>query len=58
MPDSAPARSSERTPPPKAPADRGAAAADIKALMQLTLDRVRNHFGITLEPEMKTMGEI
>jgi UDP-N-acetylenolpyruvoylglucosamine reductase len=27
-------------------------------LMQLTLDRVRNHFGITLEPEMKTMGEI
>ncbi len=36
----------------------GAAAADIKALMQLTLDRVRNHFGITLEPEMKTMGEI
>jgi UDP-N-acetylmuramate dehydrogenase len=36
----------------------GAAAADIKALMQLTLDRVRNHFGITLEPEMRTMGEI
>jgi UDP-N-acetylmuramate dehydrogenase len=36
----------------------GAAASDIKALMQLTLDLVRNHFGITLEPEMKTMGEI
>jgi len=36
----------------------GAAAVDIKALMQLTLDRVRHHFGITLEPEMKTMGEI
>src|SRR5215469_6725946 len=36
----------------------GAAAADIKALMQLTLDRVRKHFGITLEPEMKTLGEI
>jgi len=36
----------------------GAAASDIKALMQLTLDRVRNHFGITLEAEMKTMGEI
>jgi UDP-N-acetylmuramate dehydrogenase len=36
----------------------GAAASDIKALMQLTLDRVRNHYGITLEPEMKTMGEI
>ena len=36
----------------------GAGSADIKALMQLTLDRVRNHFGITLEPEMKTMGEI
>ena len=32
--------------------------ADIKALMELTLDRVRNHFGITLEPEMKIMGEI
>ena len=36
----------------------GAAAADIKALMQLTLDRVKNHFGITLEPEMKTLGDI
>jgi UDP-N-acetylmuramate dehydrogenase len=36
----------------------GAGAADIKALMQMTLDRVRNHFGITLEPEMRTMGEI
>ena len=36
----------------------GAGATDIKALMQLTLDRVRNHFGITLEPEIKTMGEI
>jgi UDP-N-acetylmuramate dehydrogenase len=36
----------------------GASAADIKALMQLTLDRVRNHWGITLEPEIKTLGEI
>jgi UDP-N-acetylmuramate dehydrogenase len=36
----------------------GAGAADIKALMQMTLDRVRNHFGLTLEPEMRTMGEI
>jgi UDP-N-acetylmuramate dehydrogenase len=36
----------------------GAGAADIKALMQLTRDRVKNHFGITLEPEMKTLGEI
>jgi UDP-N-acetylmuramate dehydrogenase len=36
----------------------GAGAADIKALMQLTQDRVRNHFGITLEPEIKTLGEI
>ena len=36
----------------------GAGAADIKALMQLTLDRVRNHFGVTLEPEVKTLGEI
>jgi len=26
--------------------------------MQLTQDRVRNHFGITLEPEIKTLGEI
>jgi hypothetical protein len=26
--------------------------------MQLTLDRVRNHFGITLLPEIRTMGEI
>jgi UDP-N-acetylenolpyruvoylglucosamine reductase len=24
----------------------------------MTLDRVRNHFGIALEPEMRTMGEI
>jgi len=30
----------------------GAGAADIKALMQLTQDRVRNHFGITLLPEI------
>jgi UDP-N-acetylmuramate dehydrogenase len=36
----------------------GAGAADIKALMQMTHDRVRNHFGITLEPEIRTMGEI
>jgi UDP-N-acetylmuramate dehydrogenase len=36
----------------------GASAADIKALMQLTLDRVRNHWGVTLEPEIKTLGEI
>jgi len=26
--------------------------------MQMTHDRVRNHFGITLEPEIRTMGEI
>jgi UDP-N-acetylmuramate dehydrogenase len=36
----------------------GAGSADIKALMQMTQDRVRNHFGITLEPEIRTMGEI
>ena len=38
----------------------GAAATDIKALMQLTLDRVRNHFGITLEPvqEAAILGDV
>jgi UDP-N-acetylmuramate dehydrogenase len=36
----------------------GARAVDIKALMDLSRDRVRNHFGITLEPEIRTLGEI
>ena len=36
----------------------GAGSAGIKALMQMTHDRVRNHFGIALEPEIRTMGEI
>ncbi len=35
----------------------GATATDIVALMEMTRDRVRNHFGITLEPEIKILGE-
>ena len=34
----------------------GATAADIKALMDITRERVQNHFGIALEPEIKTLG--
>jgi UDP-N-acetylmuramate dehydrogenase len=38
--------------------NRGAAAAsDILALMQLTRERVQAHFGITLEPEIRIIGE-
>jgi UDP-N-acetylmuramate dehydrogenase len=38
--------------------NRGAAAAsDILALMQLTRERVNAHFGITLEPEIRIIGE-
>jgi UDP-N-acetylmuramate dehydrogenase len=38
--------------------NRGAAAAhDILALMQLTRERVNSHFGITLEPEIRIIGE-
>jgi UDP-N-acetylmuramate dehydrogenase len=36
----------------------GAGAGDIKALMQLTRDRVANHFGITLEPEIRLLGDV
>ena len=36
----------------------GAVAADIKALMDMTRERVKNHFGIILEPEIRTLGEI
>jgi UDP-N-acetylmuramate dehydrogenase len=35
----------------------GAAASDILALMELTRERVRNHFGVTLEPEIRILGE-
>ncbi|MBI1846479.1 MAG: UDP-N-acetylmuramate dehydrogenase [Candidatus Rokubacteria bacterium] len=35
----------------------GAAAADIVALMDLTRERVQAHFGLTLEPEMRVIGE-
>jgi UDP-N-acetylmuramate dehydrogenase len=35
----------------------GATAADVLTLMDMTRDRVRNHFGITLEPEIRVLGE-
>jgi UDP-N-acetylmuramate dehydrogenase len=35
----------------------GASATDVLALMQLTRDRVRTQFGITLEPEIRIVGE-
>ncbi len=36
----------------------GAGAADIKTLMDMTRTRVRNQFGIALEPEIRMLGEI
>ena len=39
--------------------NRGAAnSADIKALMDMTRSRVRDQFGITLEPMIRTIGDI
>jgi UDP-N-acetylmuramate dehydrogenase len=35
----------------------GATAADVLALMDLARDRVHSHFGITLEPEIRIIGE-
>jgi UDP-N-acetylmuramate dehydrogenase len=35
----------------------GATAADIIGLMELTRERVHGHFGITLETEMRVLGE-
>ena len=35
----------------------GATAADILSLMDMTRDRVQTHFGITLEPEIRIMGD-
>ncbi len=35
----------------------GATAADILGLMEITRERVQNHFGLTLEPEIRIMGE-
>jgi UDP-N-acetylmuramate dehydrogenase len=35
----------------------GARAADIKALMDMTRERVRSQFGITLESEIRTLGD-
>ena len=35
----------------------GASASDIVALMQLTRERVQMQFGITLEPEIRVVGE-
>ena len=38
--------------------NRGAAAAaDVLALMSMARERVQNHFGITLEPEIRILGE-
>ena len=36
----------------------GATAADIKALMDMTRDRVKNQFGLVLDPEIRTLGEV
>ena len=36
----------------------GATAGDIKALMDMTRERVQNQFGIALEPEIRTLGDI
>jgi UDP-N-acetylmuramate dehydrogenase len=36
----------------------GAMAMDIKALMDMTRERVKNHFGLVLEPEIHTLGEV
>jgi UDP-N-acetylmuramate dehydrogenase len=35
----------------------GAAAVDVLALMQLTRERVQTQFGVTLEPEIRIIGE-
>jgi UDP-N-acetylmuramate dehydrogenase len=35
----------------------GATAGDIVALMDLTRERVQAHFGLTLEPEIRSIGE-
>jgi UDP-N-acetylmuramate dehydrogenase len=35
----------------------GATAADVLGLLELARDRVRAHFGITLEPEIRIIGE-
>ena len=35
----------------------GASAADIVALMDMTRERVQGQFGISLEPEIRVMGE-
>jgi UDP-N-acetylmuramate dehydrogenase len=35
----------------------GASGVDIEALMTLTRERVQTHFGITLEPEIRIIGE-
>jgi UDP-N-acetylmuramate dehydrogenase len=35
----------------------GATAADVQALMDLTRERVYAHFGLSLEPEIRIIGE-
>jgi len=36
----------------------GASAADIRALMDMARERVQSQFGITLEPEIRMMGDV
>jgi UDP-N-acetylmuramate dehydrogenase len=36
----------------------GATAGDIKGLMDITRERVKNHFGIVLEPVIHALGEV
>jgi UDP-N-acetylmuramate dehydrogenase len=36
----------------------GAHGADIKALMDMTRDRVKHHFGIALQPEIRLLGDV
>lgn len=36
----------------------GATAADIAALMRMMRERVKTHFGIALEPEIRTLGDL
>jgi len=36
----------------------GARAADIKALMDMTRERVRTQFNVQLEPEIRMLGEV
>jgi UDP-N-acetylmuramate dehydrogenase len=35
----------------------GASAADVQGLMELTRERVRTHLGVTLEEDIRILGE-